>query len=516
MTWYIRQLFQVLLLIILVIACTSVPDNIAVESRKANIFPDYQGTVIPSNIAPLNFIIREPGENYSAVFTTEDEDYSFRISSSDSIIIIPEKKWKKLLNHSEGKTFHLTITIKNNGDWKKFSPLNNTVAAATIDPYIAYRRINPGMVFWDNMTIVQRSLEDFQEFDIISNQNTEKNCIHCHTFQDRNPESFLLHIRMAPGGTLIKRAGTTHWLNTKTPYTLSSFVYPSWHPNGRFIAFSTNKIHQNFFGKGKRINHVRDNASDIVIYDIDSNLVFTSPELASFDFENIPAWSPGGDFLYFIRSPREHKYLPDSAEKYDLMRIAFDAESKVFGRAETLLSSKETGLSVSFPQISPNGKFLIFCMADYGYFNINNNSSELYLMDLSDFSYKKLPVNSEETESWPNWSDNSHWIMFTTKRIDGMYTVPHFAYVDSLGEASKPFPLPFKNPESYFTRITNLNRPVFLTGKVKFTQEELQEIVYSHTENVIFDSLGVDIDALSGATTIDEVSHGSNVLYLRD
>jgi len=32
--------------------------------RAPGIRPDYAGTVVPPNIAPLNFIVEEPGEQY--------------------------------------------------------------------------------------------------------------------------------------------------------------------------------------------------------------------------------------------------------------------------------------------------------------------------------------------------------------------------------------------------------------------------------------------------------------------
>lgn len=513
----ISVIITTLVSLIVFISCNRNIDKNSIDKGSADIFPDYTEITIPMNIAPLNFLIRESGKKYQVNFISENKEYSFRITSKDSIINIPQKKWKKLMESSIDQSYQVYINIKKmKGNWISMNPITNKVSSRIIDPYITYRRINPGLIFWENMAIVQRSLEDYSESDIISNQNSEKNCMHCHTFRDRDPETFMLHARSTPSGTLIKTNDKTLWLNTKTPYTLSGFVYPSWHPSGRYIAYSTNKIHQNFFGSGDRINHVRDKASDLIIYDIETNMVFTSPEIATADFENIPAWAPEGDYLYFIRSPHRFKYLPDSAEKYDLLRIHFNPGTQELGTAETILKTEETGLSISFPQVSPNGKYLIFCMADYGYFNINNTSSDLYLMDIETKEYNKLAVNSEKTESWPSWSDNSSWIMFTSKRIDGMLTVPHFSFVDSLGVAHKPFPLPFKNPESYFSRITNINRPVFVKGKVNFSEDELQQIIHSPTQDVVFDSLGVDLDALSGATANDEALPATSVPYMRD
>ena len=39
--------------------------------RPARIHPDYSAAVIPPNIAPLNFLIQEPGVAFCAQITSE-------------------------------------------------------------------------------------------------------------------------------------------------------------------------------------------------------------------------------------------------------------------------------------------------------------------------------------------------------------------------------------------------------------------------------------------------------------
>jgi hypothetical protein len=481
------------------------------------IFPDYTGITIPPNIAPLNFLIEEEGTEYLAVFTRNNKK-EFSVGSGTQEIIIPINKWKKLLKSSKGKTIGIEIYTKDSKEgWKKYKTIENRVSNDPIDPYIAYRKINPALILWEDMAIMQRDLEKFSEYTVISNQNTEKNCIHCHTFHNRDPHSMILHMRRSPSGTLIKTKEKNLWLTTSTKYTLSSFVYPAWHPNGQYIAFSTNKIHQNFYGKGNRYHHVRDDASDIVIYDIRNNEVFTCPEIASNDFENVPAWSPDGKYLYYIQAQHKYKYMHDSLQKYDLFRIGFDPENKKWGSPEMLVSSEETDRSVSFPQVSPDGKYVLFCMADYGYFTINNSSSDLYTLEIDTRELTRPDVNSNLTESFPSWSGNGRWMMFTSKRYDGMFTLPFFSYFDSSGIAHKPFVIPLKNPASYKTRLTNMNRPVFLAGKIEYTQKELLETAYQEPEQVVFDTIHVDIDALAGATMITGSSvDETNTLYKKN
>jgi hypothetical protein len=504
-------------LFLMLLTCTgNHPSEFQLIDTEPIIFPDYTNVVFPVNIAPPNFIIQQEGAKYVVEFCSKRRK-GFSILSKSHIIQIPVRKWKKFVSNNVNDSIYFIIYVKKSGGgWDKYKPVKNRVSEDPIDPYIVYRRINAALIFWENMAIVQRCTEDYTESDILSNQNTKKNCMHCHTFGNRNPENFLLHLRGSPNGTILITSKKTLFLNTKTSHTLSAFVYPSWHPGGRYIAFSTNKIHQNLFGSGDRINHVRDDASDLVIYDIDSNLVFTNPQVATLDFENLPSWSPDGKFLYYIKSDYKNKFLPDTSEHYDLMRIPFDDKTRNWGTAEIIVSSAETGLSSTFPQVAPDGKFVVFCMADYGYFNIINNSSDLYLYNIEDSSYINLPLNSEYAESYPYWSDNGRWIMFTTKRIDGIYTIPHFSYFDTSGTVHKPFPLPLEDPEAYYTRLTNFNRPVFIKGRVEFTQDELLKLAYSKPGAVIFDSLHVDMDAISGATTTNQTSQQTGVPYMKD
>jgi hypothetical protein len=468
--------------------------------RLPTLFPDYAGIIIPLNIAPLNFIVKENAVEYCVNFYGDDNG-GFKVISRQPKIIIPIQKWKKLLKNNVNRNIYFKVSIKlNNGTWNCFQPVQNRVISDLIDPYIVYRHINAALYFWKDMSIVQRSLESFDESDILSNSNTDYNCMHCHTFNKNDPDEMVLHIREAHGGTFIKTKDKTLWLNTKTPHTLSPFVYPAWHPSGKYIAFSTNRIHQFFFGSGHRLNHVFDIASDIVVYDIQKNMVFTSPKIASRNLENLPNWSPDGKYLYYINCPYGVKSNQDSLMRYDLMRIHFDETTHDWGNPELLISAENSKMSASFPEASPDGRFVLFCMADYGYFTIGNPSSDLYMLDVRTGKYNKLGINSDQTESFHNWSSTGRWIVFASKRNDGIITLPYISYVDTSGIAYKPFVLPAKDPESLESRLFNYNRPVFVKDKVKVSQDEILSKIFEQTGKVYFDTLNVDIDALAGAT----------------
>jgi len=57
------------------------PRGSADAGRPARISPDYPGIVLPPNIAPLNFMINEPGIRYFAAARTVDGAREIRVRS---------------------------------------------------------------------------------------------------------------------------------------------------------------------------------------------------------------------------------------------------------------------------------------------------------------------------------------------------------------------------------------------------------------------------------------------------
>ncbi|MCH5375495.1 MAG: hypothetical protein JJ992_16110, partial [Planctomycetes bacterium] len=178
--------------------------------------------------------------------------------------------------------------------------------------------------------------------------------------------------------------------------------------------------------------------------------------------------------------------------KYDLMRIPYDIERDAWGKPEQVLSAEETGLSILLPRVSPDGRWLLFCMCDYGCFPVYQPSSDLYMMDLATGEYRKLEINSEFSESWHSWSSNSRWVAFSSRRRGGDFTRCYFSFVDRAGRACKPFLLPQRDPEFYDSFLKTVSVPEFLTGPVPIASETLARAARS--------GVGIAVDALSGAS----------------
>jgi hypothetical protein len=147
--------------------------------------------------------------------------------------------------------------------------------------------------------------------------------------------------------------------------------------------------------------------------------------------------------------------------------VSFDINSNSWGQIETVLSAEKTGLSILLPRISPDGRFMLFCMCEYGCFPVYQTNSDLYIMDLSTGEYRSVAFNSRYSESWHSWSSNSRWIAFSSKSQGGLFTRTYLSYVDNDGKDHKPFVLPQQDPEYYDSLLETFSVPELMTGKIK-------------------------------------------------
>jgi hypothetical protein len=491
-SWTVFFLFALL-------SCNRLPESGKVPVLPG-ISPDYSGTTIPCNVAPLNFAVKEKGNNFLLRIVAPEGKGSI-LRDRKGTFRIPAVKWKRILTANRDTCIQFVVYVKEGRSWKEYKPFTVRISSDSVSSYIVYRKIDPGNILWSIMGIYQRCLEDFRESPVMINTISQHNCMNCHSFANYDPGQMSLHMRKTFPGTVISRNGKLMFLNTKTKYTMSAGVYPSWHPSGKYITYSVNLIHQQFFAQTDKYEVVQDRASDIVLLDVEKEMITTCPALSTRRLENVPSWSPDGKYLYYISGNGF-----DSSNyrniKYDLLRIPFDVQTGSWGMADTLLTARETGKSISFPRVSPDGHSLLFCMADYGYFTIFNREADIYRMDLNTKEYHKLPVNSDFVESYPVWSENGKWIMFVSKRNDNMFSRPWFCHVNEDGSVDKPFVLPQKDPRFYDEYVLNFNRPEFVRDKIEVTPRQIRDLITKHTASPVSFDKNVDIDALSGATWI--------------
>lgn len=77
----------------------------------------------------------------------------------DEVIDIPEDDWQHLLQQTVGKKMQVEVAVwdEKHPDGIGYRPFNISVAKDSIDPWIAYRLIEPGYEAWQLIEIGRRS-----------------------------------------------------------------------------------------------------------------------------------------------------------------------------------------------------------------------------------------------------------------------------------------------------------------------------------------------------------------------
>ena len=436
-------------------ACSHAPKDVVELDTLPPIYPDYCNVTIPENIAPLNFLLRADCE----AIEVKAGELVLNASGNEAVFDIDD--WKTLMQQSSGKDIEVTITALVNGTWKQYKSFRWQVVGDRVDPYLTYRLIEPDYEIWNHVQIQQRCVENFEVNALGHYEQLENRCMNCHTYANQDPQLSMMYVRGPGGGAILNSNGELQKLN------IPGSVYFGFSPTGRYITYSTQKIIPAFHSLASKRLEVYDAASNVFVADMQEHRVISSPLLSdSLKFETFPTFSPDGKYIYYcaadtVSLPRDIKNL-----QYSLVRIPFDETTGTIGtQVDTLFSQR----SVCHPRISPDGRYLLYTVADYGTFPIWHPEADLQMMNLQTGAIDSLSiVNSEKSDTYHAWSSNSHWFVFASKRDDGLYGKPYFCYVDSQGKAHKPFCLPQQHPTFYDNNLKSFNAPELGKGKVPF------------------------------------------------
>lgn len=482
----------------LLAGCTAtVPQQYTEVGESPVIHPAYSDVTIPYNIAPLNVAYEMEGKEFVTELKAGGQSMVTKGKSTDWNI----KRWRGFLESAKGKTIELNTYVKTDNGWAKYRPIHWAVAEEPIDPYISYRIIAPSYVTYEELSIRQRELATFDEEMIYNNMllSTDKDgqCINCHSYKNYKTDNMQFHARQHKGGTLLVTTDGVKKINLKTDSTISAGVYPAWHPTHNLIAYSINDTGQSFHTRKNNKIEVQDLRSDLILYDIDRNEV-SHIERDTLEWEVFPAWSPDGKTLYYCsahmeiqnHAQREREIIDRYREfQYNIYRKSFDPETRSFGPSELVLDAKSMNRSATFPRISPDGRYLLFGMGEYGCFHIWHKDADLYLIDLETNQLRNIEeVNSGDVESYHAWSSNGRWMLFTSRRDDGGYTRLYIAYFDRNGKAHKPFLLPQRNPYFYGDYYKSYNVPEFMAEPVTITPQEFARYLDTDAQAVNYRS----------------------------
>lgn len=472
------------------------------------IYPDYVDCVVPYNIAPLNFEIRQLGSAFLTRFSVEGSERSFVISGK--IVRLGLKRWRELLEEARGKKVVVEIYARGDGRvWRAFKPFFFSVSSDPIDSWLHYRLIEPGYEYFNRVTLVERNVETFDEhtwFD--AKAVSERTCANCHTFQAHDTKNFLFHMRRRFEGTVLCENGKLTKLDPRVTGSDLGAAYAAWNPQKDVIAFSSNSTFQMFHSLSPDRIEVVDAASDLLLYDVAAGKSVPICETNDV-LETFPSWSPDGKTLYYCaaRSPYSsdstkgkqeeadacenvfanvlrEKYLRqrlEAVERYDrfhysLTRRSFDPSTLKFGEPETLVDAEALGKSIAHPRVDPDGKTIVYTLSKYGTFPIWRRDADLWTYDLTTGETRELTeLNSAESESWHEWDSSGRWLIFSSRREDGALTRVYIAHRAEDGNWSKPFMLPQRDPRSNIELVKSYNLPTPTRESIQISARKLTD-----------------------------------------
>ena len=471
----------------------SVPEHYTDVNKAPDIYPDYRDVTIPVNIAPLTFEMNDS--------TCEEVVARYSLSSAAIDMVCGGDKvqpdmddWRQLTAAAKGGAIQVDVFTRCGDQWLHYKPFKIYVSPDSIDPYISYRLISPSYVAYEELTLNQRCLENYDETVMVDNMlcSTEDKgqCVNCHNYQQYNPQRMQFHARQNHGGTVICYDGTVRKINMRNDSIISAGVYPAWHPWLPLIVYSTNHTGQSFHTHNNNKIEVFDSASDLIAYDVENNEA-TNIENDTTEFEVYPCWAPDGKSIYYCSAHFEFRdTIGKEAEvilrakeiKYNIYRKSFNPDTYTFGPRELVFAADSLDKSATLPRISPDGRFLMFTLGNYGVFHIWHHEADLWIASLAPRTSHLVPrkieeINRDDTESYHSWSSNGRWVVFSSRRNDGGFTRPFIAHIDADGKGSKAFELPQADPDYHRQFMKSYNIPEFMRGPVEVTPQTFASIL---------------------------------------
>lgn len=472
-----------------------VPEESTPTNSVVKIFPDYKNTVVPPNIAPLNFLIYDAGRR-SVVRLKGEGGELVGGAGRDGVVKFQPEEWRALLEANKGGELEVTVYgLTETREWQQYPSWKLGVSEDTIDAYLSYRLIEPGYELYRQVGLYQRNLTNFEVRPIIENnakyEDPGNHCLNCHNYQNYTAASgMLFHVRASYGGTVVAYKGEIEKLNIKHDSLEATPTYPAWHPTRGLVAFSCNKVGQTFHLVDREKIEVLDHGSDLALYDVENKELSHIRHTRGW-METFPTWAPSGDRLYYCATYLEEPEGQSSDSmyiyqitrnyrnlKYDIYSLPFDTATMTFGEPQLEVDCAGMGRSASVPRVSSDGRYLLFTLGEFGQFHIWHRSADLWVKDLETGEVRELKeANSKLNDSYHSWSSTGRWIAVASRRDDGNFTRVYLAYFDKAGRAHKAFMVPQEDPRQNLRLFKSYNVPELTRDEVAFSVEEIYDVV---------------------------------------
>ena len=379
---------------------------------------------------------------------------------------IPDDVWKAIRTQAAGGP---AVTLRVRGVlrarlWGKLREsvhrsrvITFTVSADAADNALIYRRVAPPFYSKKTPDMFVRDLRERSDRIFLSAHRLY--CFNCHTFSSKSGTRGKLALQVRYSG----RRELDHYAffsvydidraegrKTILPFDIQMTTWMSWSPDERRLAFSANQQITAYGPITLETQSIGQPTSDLGVYDLETQRVKLLPGASDDNtLEIYPYWTPAGDAIVYSSSPAgQHPVLT----KFELKVIDYNGGSgdtpvPLFDRPDNEAERK----SCYFARFSPDGRWLSYVCSDYG--SLIKASSDVWLYDWkhrADPEVKPFPLKSNDpfaADSWHSWSSNSRWLVFASKRDDGVFARLYLTHIDDAGNASPAVRLPLDDPD---------------------------------------------------------------------
>ena len=348
-----------------------------------------------------------------------------------------------------------------------------TVSADPADEAIVYRLVDPPFINKKTPDLFVRRLDRSEDRLFLSADR--QYCVNCHTFSSKAGDRGRLSLQVRYIGPRNEKHRVYFALydiearrgrRIILPFDVQMTTFMDWSPDGAKLAFAANQKVTAFSPVVFETQSIAQPTSDLAVFDTDTAEVSLVPGASERDLVEIyPAWTPDGKSLVFsATTPGKHP----AETKFGLYLIRCEPASREKPKPQPLLAGVDRDKSKYFARFSPDGQWMSWVQSDYG--SLIKASSDIHLMNWKTKEHRKLTSNvAYAADSWHSWSSNSRWLVFASKRDDGLFARLYLTHIDDAGNASPPVRLPLVDPKMRLS----FNIPEFVAKAPPVTPDEL-------------------------------------------